>query len=106
MMATTTQLTPNSQAVVTMTGTTAVVAFQIQPADTTYWSPTVTTSFTTVVNSSNKGNNVVTFNQGLTVSLSPQGGGSYVVLLNGNINDSGDTYPIVGAPIGNFTPST
>lgn len=105
-MATTTQLTPNSQSVVTMTGTSATVAFQIQPADTTYWSPTVTTSFVKVINSSNKGNNVVTFTQGLTVTLSPQGDGSYVVLLDGNITDSGDTYPIVGAPIGNYTPSS
>jgi hypothetical protein len=106
MMATTTQLTPNSQSVVTMTGTTATIAFQIQPADTTYWSPTVTTSFTTVINSSNKGNNVVTFQQGLTVTLSPQTSGGYVVLLNGNITDSGDTYPIVGAPIGTYTPAS
>lgn len=103
-MSTTTQLTPNSQAVVTMTGTSAQVQFQIQPSDTTYWSPTVTTSFVTVVNSAAKGNNVVIFTQGLTVTLSPQDSGSYVVLLSGNITDSGDIYPIVGAPIGQYTP--
>jgi hypothetical protein len=102
-MTTTTQLTPNSQSVVTMTNTTATVQFQIEPADMAYWSPTVTTSFVTVINSSNKGNNVVTFNEGLTVTLSPQSNGSYSVLLSGNITDSGDTYPIVGAPIGNYT---
>jgi hypothetical protein len=50
-MSTTTQLPPNSQSVATMTGTTATVAFQIQPADTAYWTPTVTTSFVTVMNS-------------------------------------------------------
>jgi hypothetical protein len=88
-----------------MTGTSATVAFQIQPADTTYWSPTVTTSFTTVVNSADKGNNVVTFTKGLTVQLSPQGGGSYNLFLTGNITDNGDTYPVTGLPIGSYTPT-
>lgn len=103
-MATTTQLSPNSQSVVTMTSTSAMVQFQIEPTDTTYWSPTVTTSFVTVSNSADKGNNVVTFNKGLTVTLSAQTNGSYVVLLSGNITD-GDIYQIVGAPIGTYTPS-
>lgn len=103
-MSTTTQLSPNSQSVATMTGTTATMAFQIQPADTAYWTPTVTTSFVTVINSADKGNNVVTFAKGLTLTLSPQGAGSYTLLLNGNIVDSGDTYPVVGQVIGSFTP--
>lgn len=105
-MATTTQLSPNSQAVVTMTGSTATTAFQVEPSDTAYWSPQVSTSFTTVTNSSDKGNNVVTFTKGLTVQLLPQESGSYTVIATGNIIDSGDTYPLVGLVIGTFTPSS
>jgi hypothetical protein len=47
---------------------------------------------------------VVTFAKGLTLTLSPQGAGSYTLLLNGNIIDSGDKYPVVGQVIGSFTP--
>lgn len=104
MAATTTQLSPNSQSVVTMTATTASIAFQILPKDTSYWAPSVSISFTKVVNSSAKGNNVVTFAEGLAVTLSTQGAGGYNVFVTGNIIDGGDTYPVIGAIVGTYTP--
>lgn len=103
-MTTNTQLSPNSQSVVSMTGTTTTVAFQIQPNDVAYWSPQVSTSFTTVTNSSDKGNDVVTFTKGLTVKLLAQTSGAYTVIVTGNITDSGDTYQVEGLTIGSYTP--
>jgi|TARA_R110000751_G_scaffold35861_5_gene88068 hypothetical protein len=104
MASTTTQLTPNSQTVTTMDGTTAKVAFQILPNAVAYWSPQVSTSFTTVTNNAPKGNDVVTFTEGLQVQMLPQTGGSYTVVVNGTITDSGSSYPIQSIVIGTFTP--
>jgi hypothetical protein len=106
VVATTTQLTPNSQCVATITSTSASVAFQIQPQDTAYWTPTVTTTFTSVSNPTAKGNAVVQFDVNLSVTLNPQQGGGFVVLVAGPITDSGSTYNLTGQPVGTYTPST
>jgi hypothetical protein len=100
---TTTQLTPNSQSVCTMTSTSATVAFQIQPTDSAYWTPTVTTAFVSVSNPTTKGTGVVTFDVGLTVTLNPQQGGGFVVLVAGPITDSGSTYNLQGQVVGTYT---
>jgi hypothetical protein len=105
-VATTTQLTPNSQSVATITSTSASVAFQIQPADTPYWTPSVSVSFTAAENAKDVGNNVVTFNAGLTLTLNPQTGGGYVLLVAGPITDNGTKYPLVGQVVGTYTPSS
>lgn len=105
MAATTTQLTPNSQSVVTMNATTAQISFQVLPTGTAYWSPQVSTSFTTVSLSKDVGNDVVTFKSGLTVTLSAQIGGGYNVLLNGQISDSDSVYTQTGRLIGTYVPS-
>lgn len=105
MAATTTQLTPNSQSVVTMDAVTAQVSFQVLPTDTPYWSPQVSTSFTTVSLGRDVGNAVVTFKSGLKVTLSAQQGGGYVVLLNGDIVDGDSVYTQSGRLIGTYTPA-
>jgi hypothetical protein len=101
----TTQLTPNSQSVCTMTSTSATVAFQIQPTDAPYWTPTVTTAFVSVSNPTVKGTGVVTFDIGLTVTLNPQQGGGFVVLASGPITDSGSIYNLQGQVVGTYTPT-
>lgn len=105
MATTTTLLTPNSQCVVTMSAAMAQVSFQVLPAGTTYWSPQVSTSVTTMSLSKDVGNNVVTFISGLTVSLSALQGGGYVVLVSGHINDSGAMYTLSGLVIGTYAPT-
>lgn len=104
-MATTTQLTPNSQCVATITSTSASVAFQIQPGDVAYWTPTVTTTFASVSNPTAKGNAVVQFDVNLAVTLNPQTAGGFVVLVSGPITDSGSTYNLSGQPVGSYVPS-
>ena len=104
MAATTTQLTPNSQSVVTMNATNAQVSFQVLPTDVSYWAPQVSSSFTTATLGKNVGNAVVTFNSGLTVTLSAQAGGGYVVLVSGQITDSDTVYTLTGTAIGQYTP--
>ncbi|PWC81952.1 hypothetical protein [Azospirillum sp. TSO5] len=104
MAATTTQLTPNSQSVVTMNATNAQVSFQVLPTDVSYWAPQVSSSFTTASLGKNVGNAVVTFNSGLTVTLSAQAGGGYVVLVSGQITDGDTVYTLTGTVIGQYTP--
>jgi len=99
---TNTPLTPNSNALCAASGNPnddTQIAFQYNNA-TTYWSPQVSSSFTTVQNGADVGNGVVTFTEGLTVQYLPQTGGTYTVIVTGTIIDSGSKYLIKGKSLG------
>jgi len=103
----TTTLSPNSSVVVTASGDTnndTQLGFQVSNGGTPiiYWSPLVSSSSLTAVNDKNRGNGVVTFAAGLTVTFLPQSEGYYTVTLDGTIIDSGTAYPQTGKSLGMF----
>ncbi|MBV9773525.1 MAG: hypothetical protein JO040_06220 [Gemmatimonadetes bacterium] len=101
---TNTPLTPNSNAVASASGDSnddTTVAFQYNNI-TTYWSPTVSSATTDVSLGANRGNGVVTFVKGLTVSYLAQAAGMYTVVVSGTIVDSGSEYTLTGRSLGSF----
>jgi hypothetical protein len=99
---TTTQLTPNSQAVNQSTAQQAVIAFQVLPGAIAYWTPSVSANFTTATLSANVGSAAVTFTKGMTVTYSPNTGGGYTIFVTGIILDGGTEYNVVGLSLGTF----
>jgi hypothetical protein len=101
---TNTPLTPNSNALCSASGDKTddtQIAFQYL-GQTTYWSPGLSSSTTEVTNDRDRGNGVVRFLKGLTVTYLPQADGNYLVTVDGQITDSGSTYNIVGKSLGTF----
>jgi hypothetical protein len=101
---TNTPLTPNSNSLASASGDPTddtQLAFQYNNV-TTYWSPSVSSSFTEVTNDRDRGNGVVTFTKGLLVEYLSQAGGYYTVIVTGKIIDSGSEYNLRGKPIGTF----
>lgn len=101
---TNTPLTPNSNAICAVSGNEnddTQVSFlynnQIQ-----YWSPSVSSAFTSTTLGNDIGNAVVTFKEGLKVEYLPQSGGMYTVVVNGQIEDGSSTYDLTGKSIGTF----
>ncbi|NER92714.1 MAG: hypothetical protein F6J86_02435 [Symploca sp. SIO1B1] len=102
-----TQLTPNSNAVAVPSGdsnNTTQFAFQYNNTQT-FWSPSVSTGFTTATNAADVGNSIVTFTKGLTVQYLPQSAGMYTVIVTGTIIDGGTQYPLKGQFLGSFPSS-
>jgi hypothetical protein len=104
----TTILTPNSTSIATPLpndlSQTTLVKFDVQSVS--YWTTLVSNSTLQATLLANKGNSLVTFMKGLTVSFNAQGGGTYVVLLDGEIIDDETSYPMVGKPLGIFSSTT
>lgn len=99
-----TPLTPNSNAVSSATGDTnddTTISFYYNK-EIPYWSPMVSSSFTSASLSKDMGNAVVTFKEGLTVDYLPQAGGMYTVTVTGEIDDGGTIYNLKGKSIGTF----
>lgn len=99
-----TKLTPNSNCITSASGDDnddTQLAFQYDN-NTTYWSPSVSSGAREVVNDRDRGNATVRFLKGLTVSYLAQSGGMYTVVVDGEINDSGSTYLMVGKTLGTF----
>jgi hypothetical protein len=103
-----TTLTPNSNcsAVALNDANNAVsIQFMAPPNQIPWWLAMASEALLPVVNPYDEGNAVVTFKAGLTVSYRATGGGNYLVLMSGNIIDSGTTYPFTGAVIYSSTMS-
>lgn len=101
---TNTPLTPNSNAVASASGDVnddTTVAFQYNNV-TTYWSATVSSATQTVTLSADRGNSVVRFRKGLTLTYLAQAGGLYTVTVDGTITDSGSDYVLTGRTLGTF----
>lgn len=99
-----TKLTPNSNCVASASGDDnddTQLAFQYD-ANISYWSPSVSSSTEQAINDRDRGNTVVRFLKGLTVTYLAQGNGLYTVTLDGEIKDSGTTYAITGKSLGSF----
>jgi hypothetical protein len=99
-----TKLTPNSNCIATPSGDDnddTQLAFQYDQ-NITYWSPSVSSSSGPVPNDRDRGNTVVRFLKGLTVTYLPQSGGFYLVTVDGEILDSGSTYVLIGKSLGTF----
>lgn len=91
----TTALTPNSNCTAVGSGDTnnsTSVQFYAPPNGVAWWTTGVSSAATSTTLPADIGNSVVTFKQGLTVRYLPGGGGSYNVILSGNIVDSGTVY--------------
>jgi hypothetical protein len=94
----TTALTPNSNCVVVGSGdanNTTACAFYSPQNVFPYWQPSVSNSAPTAVNAMDRGNAIVTFTKGLTVTLTQGSGGAYTVFLNGGIIDNGTVYNFI-----------
>jgi hypothetical protein len=114
---TTTTITPNSKAVVEMSGSNYYVG--LQTGTVIYWSTTLNSTFSTGYVLSDTGNAVVTFKKGITVTIQDNAGkyslmslrffsliyvffccgvGSFptYILLNGQIVDNQSPYNITG----------
>lgn len=99
-----TKLTPNSNCITSASGDDnddTQLAFMYDN-NITYWSPAVSSGSDEVVNDRDRGNTVVRFLKGLTVTYLPQAGGLYTVTLDGEIKDSGSTYVMTGKTLGTF----
>ncbi len=105
-MATTinTPLTPNSNCIATATFANGnLTQLSFQTGGIAYWSPSVSANFTTAKLAKSAGNDSVTFLAGLTATYISQTSSSYMITLNGEIQDAGTIYPIVGLSLGTFT---
>jgi hypothetical protein len=103
-----TKLTPNSNCIATPSGDVnddTQLAFQYDQ-NITYWSPAVSSGSDQAINDRDRGNTVVRFLQGLTVTYLPQAGGFYLVTVDGEIKDSGTTYVMSGKSLGTFKSRT
>lgn len=101
-------ITPNANAVINPLGDandTTIISFQYNNI-TTYWSPQVSSAFTSAENPVDVGNAVVTFMAGLTVNYRSQSAGYYTVTVDGPIKDSGTVYKLVGLTLGLFPKKT
>ncbi|WP_266156561.1 hypothetical protein [Dyella silvatica] len=99
-----TKLTPNSNCITSASGDDnddTQLAFQYDN-NITYWSPAISSSSGDAINDRDRGNTVVRFLKGLTVSYLAQSGGLYTVVLDGEIKDSGTTYVMTGKTLGTF----
>jgi hypothetical protein len=99
-----TKLTPNSNCIASASGDDnddTQLAFQYDN-NTTYWSPAVSSGSDVAVNDRDRGNTIVRFLKGLTVSYLAQSGGLYTVTLDGEIKDSGTIYVMTGKTLGTF----
>jgi len=98
-----TPLTPNSNAIAVASGdknNTTNLSFLFNNM-IPYWSPQVSSASTTAILGQDIGNGVVTFKKGLTVSLITQQG-YYIVVLDGQIQDTMSIYNITGKLLGTF----
>lgn len=98
------RITPNSQ---TLSSSLANPNNAIEVAFSTgnvpYWTSMVSTANVTVTLGTSRGNAVVTFQQGLTVTLSPRGGSNgFDLFLSGTITDDSTIYTLTGAYLGTF----
>jgi hypothetical protein len=101
---TNTQLTPNSNATCAASGDsndTTQLAFLYNNL-IPYWSPSVGSGNTTATLGMDRGNAVVMFMKGLTVTYIAQAGGTYTVVVDGSITDSGSVYQLTGKSLGIF----
>jgi hypothetical protein len=101
---TNTQLTPNSNATATASGDvndTTQCSFLYNNL-IPYWSPSVGSGNTTATLGMDRGNAVVTFMKGLTVTYIALAGKNYTLTLSGNITDSGTIYQL-NKSLGIFT---
>lgn len=99
-----TKLTPNGVAIVVASGD-RNESTQVKLEDNAgnvYWSPLVSASILNVTNSMDRGNQVLIYQAGLTVTFLPGSQGRYTVLLDGPILDDNDQYHLTGESIGNF----
>jgi hypothetical protein len=99
----TTLVTPDSQTVATsLNNPNNQITIVFRTGNVTYWTVMLSTSVVNVVLSSNRGNAVVTFQQGLTVHLTANGSAGFNIFLSGNIVDDGTTYSLTGTYLGTF----
>ena len=99
----TTILTPNSNAQTsTLHDVNNDIMTSLQTGGTTYWTALLSNSNTEVSLPNNRGDAVVTFQQGLTVKLVAEGSTGTQIFLNGKIIDDLTEYNIVGKLIGVF----
>ncbi len=99
-----TKLTPNSNCIASASGDEnddTQLSFQYDN-NISYWSPAVSSGSDEAINDRDRGNTVVRFLKGLTVTYLPQAGGFYVVTVDGEIKDSGTTYVMSGKSLGTF----
>ncbi|MEM7481911.1 MAG: hypothetical protein AAF481_12120 [Acidobacteriota bacterium] len=69
---------------------------------TIYWTVLLSSANTQVVNSKDRGNEVVTFKKGLTTDFLSQAGGAYSITATGEIVDDYTSYQITGKQLGSF----
>ncbi|HWS53783.1 MAG TPA: hypothetical protein VN228_06645 [Pyrinomonadaceae bacterium] len=94
----TTALTPNSNCTAVGSGDsndTTAIAFMSPQNGFAYWSPSVAITAPKAVNATDKGNAIVTFTKGLTVTLQQSSGGVYSVFVSGDIIDNGTLYSFI-----------
>lgn len=101
---TNTHLTPNTNAICSPTGdanNTTNIAFYYNNS-IQYWSASVGIANTTATLASDRGNAVVTFEKGLTVTYTALSDGMYQISVSGTIIDSGSLYTLNGTTLGTF----
>ena len=102
---TNTPLTPNSNATCSASGDTndtTQISFLYNNI-TAYWSPSVSSGNAETTLVGDRGNDVVTFKDGLKVNyLAQKAGSSYTITVTGNIVDSGSLYKLTGKSLGTF----
>jgi hypothetical protein len=95
----TTSLTPNSNCNASGSGDvndSTTVQFYAPPNGVAWWTAMVSIGSGPAVLANDIGNGIVTFKQGLTVTLVPLNGGAYNVAVTGKIVDNGVTHTIPG----------
>ena len=95
--------TPNSIAVArSLSDDNNAMLVAFRTGDVTWWTAMVSQSVTSVTLGASRGNGVVTFQEGLTLSLIAQGPDGFNLFLSGKITDSDTLYNVTGAYLGNF----
>lgn len=98
------QITPNSHTLSSsLSNPNNAIQIAFLTGEATYWTAMVSTANLTVSLANNRGNAVVTFQQGLTIASSPKGEGKgFDLFLTGTIIDDTTVYTLTGAYLGAF----